>query len=139
MLVILLTSAGVYQEVRNTGERHYSENTCINYLTMKVRHFDDADGEIYVGEIDGQEALFLSETIDGDVYVTAVYYYDGYVREFFSNEGYAFEPGDGSEIIAARDLDFYYQPMGLLFISCTGVGGTVADVYLSLRNWRAVG
>jgi hypothetical protein len=137
MLLILLTSAGVYQQIRNAGEHHYSENTCINYLTMKVRHFDDANGAVYVGEIDGQDALFLSETIDGDVYVTAVYYHDGYIREFFSNEGYEFEPGDGLEIIEAGDLNFYAQPGGILYISCTGVGGTSADVYLSLRNWRA--
>jgi hypothetical protein len=138
MLIILVTGAKVYRQIRNAGEQHYSETTCINYLTMKIRHFDDASGDVYVGKIGGEDALFLSETIDGETYVTAVYYYDGYVRELLTDADYEVLPQDGLEIVPASGLTFYSLPNGFVYVSCTGTGGTTAEIYLALMNKNAV-
>jgi hypothetical protein len=82
------------------------------------------------------KALFLTERIDGDEYVTAIYFHDGYVKELFAEAGYDFSLADGLEILAARSVSFE-KDGAILRLVCVGTGGNAAETYLSLRNWRA--
>ena len=64
-------------------------------------------------DFDGYQALSIREQIDGQWYVTRVYYYDGYIRELFCAEDAALSPQDGEKIIHAESLHFHMDE-GLL-------------------------
>jgi hypothetical protein len=145
MLLVLMMGAGAYQRVRDTSENHFSEDTCISYLTMKLRHFDDATGTVYLGDVNGTPGIYMTEFIDEREFVTAIYFYDedetddepGYVRELFAERGYDFVPQYGFEILQVQGLSFGLED-GVVKISCIGTGGGHAETYIALRNWGAV-
>jgi hypothetical protein len=134
MLMVLMTGARAYQGVRDAVENHYSEDTCLSYITMKVRHYDVAGGAVYIGDIGGVPALMLSEEFDGARYVTAIYQAGGYVKELFTEDGLEFEPEFGLDVLAVRSLSFNFVRDDLLEITCTGTGGARASTYLNLRS-----
>ena len=135
ILMVLTTGAQAYQNVRNSVENHYSENTCVSYIVMKLRHYDDADCEVTIGDIEGTPALMLGEFINDEKYITAIYYHDGYVRELYADGGYEFTLDEGFEIIEAQEFTFTSPAAGLYKISCVGTGGGAANATVSLRDW----
>jgi hypothetical protein len=133
MLLVLMTGARAYQDIRDAVENHYSEDACISYIAMKVRHFDDASGGLELRDLDGIPALYMTESLGGSEYFTAIYYYDGYVKELYAESGYEFAPEDGFDVLAAESLTFEVSDR-LLRISCVGTGGGEAGTYLGLRK-----
>ncbi|MDR2615883.1 MAG: DUF4860 domain-containing protein [Oscillospiraceae bacterium] len=134
MLLVLTTGAGAYKNIRDAVRRHYSEDTCVSYVAMKLRHYDDRDGSVSLGVVGGAKALLLTETTDGTEYTTAIYYYDGAVRELYAESGYEFSPEDGFEIIAAQSLTITSPSAGVYKISCVGEDGGEAGTTVSLRS-----
>jgi hypothetical protein len=134
MLMVLMTGAQAYQGIKDNVENHYSEDTCLSYISMKVRHYDSAGGAIYMGDVGGIPALMLREEYDGVGYVTAVYFHDGYVKELYADESFEFTPEAGLAILAVERLDMRLTGDGLIEASCVGTGGGRASVYLSLRS-----
>ena len=135
MLMVLTTGARAYQDIRDAVENHYSENTCIDYISTKIRHYDAADS-VYIDVVGTTAVICLVEEMDAadTEYVTYIYYYDGYVRELFVEEGYEFDPEDGLSVLAVNRLVFDYLGPHLLYVNCTGTGGVSAEAYLSLRS-----
>jgi hypothetical protein len=134
MLMVLMTGAQAYQGIKDTVENHYSEDTCLNYISMKVRHYDSAGGAVYEGDVGGIPALMLREEYDGVGYITAIYFHDGYVKELYADESFDFTPEAGLEILAVESLDVTFRDDGLIEARCVGTGGGSASVYLSLRS-----
>ena len=46
----------------------------------------------------------MPQTIDGEVYLTRIYCYGGFLRELFCAEDAVFAPADGEEILPAESL-----------------------------------
>jgi hypothetical protein len=137
MLMVLMTGAGAYKNIRDAVRRHYSEDTGVSYIAMKLRHYDDRDCAVSLGEIEGIPALFMAENIAGEEYVTAIYYYDGYIRELFADSGYEWKLDDGFEIIEANSLTITEEFAGVYNIRCVGAGGGTADTTISLASEEA--
>ena len=133
MLLVLMTGATAYQDIRNAVENHNSENLCVSYIATKVRHSDTAGG-VSIGAIGDTPAIVLSIGAGGSYYDTYVYLHDGYVRELFIERGYEFYPEDGENVMAVNDLAFGFTEDGLLRVFCTGTGGRTAETFLSLRS-----
>ena len=134
MLLVLMTGATSYQDIRDAVENHNSENLCVSYIATKVRHSDTADG-VSIGTIDDIPAIVLSVDAGGLYYDTYVYLYNGYVRELpFIERGDEFSPEDGLDVMAVSDLDFEFTEDGLLHVFCTGTGGRTAETFLSLKS-----
>ena len=138
ILMVLTMGAQSYQRVRSSVENHYSENTCVSYIVMKLRHFDDSTSDVTLGDVEGMPALLLSEDIEGEQYITAIYYHDGFVKEIYAEAGYEFTLTDGTEIIEAQELLLTSPAPGLYKISCVGTGGGTAGATVSLRDWGAI-
>jgi hypothetical protein len=136
MLMVLMTGAQAYQGIRDNVEQHYSEETCLGYISMKVRHYDSAGGAVYMGDVGGIPALMLREEYDGVGYITAIYIKDGYVKELYADESFEFEPDAGLDILAAGSLTMSFVEDGLLAVKCVGTGGGSAEVYLNLRAFQ---
>ncbi|MDR0446520.1 MAG: DUF4860 domain-containing protein [Oscillospiraceae bacterium] len=134
MLMVLMTGAGAYKNIRGAVRSHYSEDTCVSYIAMKLRHYDGESSSVSLGEIEGEPALFLTETIEETAYITAIYYHDGSVRELFAEAGYNRRLDDGLEIVEAQSLKIDSPSDGVFSIECVGAGGVRVGTTISLRS-----
>lgn len=118
VLLALVTGAKVYRGISNDMQAHYTDTTAVSYLVQKVRHYEQR-GAISVGMLGDCNALLLEETIGGTDYVTAIYYYDGAIRELFTEKGNPLGPESGFVILPSRNAKFVLND-DLLTISCCG-------------------
>jgi len=131
MLLVLMSGVGAYKDIRSASENGYSENTCISYVSTKVHHNLTADS-IYLSEVAGEPAIALEEEINGEIFVTYIYYFNGYVKELFTMKGNDFPAESGFDVLQVSAFTFDISTDGLLHVSCTGTGGSTAQTYLNL-------
>ena len=109
ILLVLLTGAKGYQKLVDRGRESYEARTAAQYITTRVRQAE----AVTVEPFGGCEALVAWEQIDGETYLTRVYWQDGYIRELFCAEDAALSPEDGEKILEADSLLFSLEK-GLL-------------------------
>lgn len=131
-LFTVLIGAGVYENINDRMEGNYQGQTALSYISNKVRQADAA-GAVSVKTENGVDVLCLSEDVDGDTYVTMVYYQDGYINELYTAEDSGLGVGDGLGIIEAGGLSFE-KDGGLLKIHLTTTEKREEDLMLSLRS-----
>lgn len=81
-LMLVVIGANVYQQTVTHMDSHYTERAACAYLTEKLRQNDRSDA-VSVGMLEDTPALVLSEEIEGEVFCTYLYLYDGYLKELF--------------------------------------------------------
>lgn len=136
VLSVLLTGADAYRGLTERDQAAYGRRTAAQYLTTRVRQADRWNG-VSVEAFGEREALALTEEIDGETYVTWVYYDDGYIRELFTFAGADLTPEDGEKIIEAHDLKFSPGPTGREIIAeITDTDGKATQLVLVLRSGK---
>ena len=129
MFFVLISGAKLYKNVTAVMEEQLSVNTCISYVTAKVRHYD-GEGAVSVGKIGEEDTLLLKESIDGEEYLTYLYCYDGSLMELFCSADMEVTPFDG-QVVMPLDSFSLEEKDGLLRFSCEADGGQVeASVFL---------
>lgn len=134
VLLVLLTGADVYQNLTATGESLYDCRTAAQYITTRVRQADADDG-IFVEDFDGQDALVLRESVNGQTYLTRVYCYDGYLWELFTAEGGEFSPEDGEKLLEAADFSVTMDGQQIS-VTVSLPDGSVQELTLYLRSGK---
>ncbi len=86
-LLVVFIGINVYKSTVSNMEEAFSDRTAMAFVAKQIRQNDRADA-IYVGEIEGEEALIISEEINGELYYKYIYYYNGYLRELYAKESY---------------------------------------------------
>lgn len=137
ILLVLLSGGGSYRRLTQRDAAAYDRRICCDYVAAKVRHADRADA-VWVGDFSGTPArqgdtLLLSEELNGTVYWTRVYWYDGWVRELFSSAEESFSPEDGEAVLEAESLDFTLED-GLLTVAAADSSGAPSERLLALRS-----
>lgn len=102
ILAVLLTGAGVYRNLAESGQESYSARTAVRYVTTRVRQGQT----VTVEDFGGCEALTIPETVDGKPYVTRVYWYDGFLWELYCAENASLSPEDGEKVMELEHLSF---------------------------------
>ena len=137
ILLVLLTGADSYQRLTERDGVAYDRRTAAQYIATKVHQADRQDA-VSVCDFAGCSALVLTEKIDGETYLTRIYYYDGYIRELFTSADAEMLPEDGERILKAGS----FQPCadessaGQLYIRILTSDGTWEELYLTLRSGR---
>ena len=108
VLGVLLTGAKRYETLVRRSEESHQFRTAAQYLTTRVHQADCAEG-LTVEDFDGCSALVIRESIDGTVFLTRIYSYDGYLRELFSAEMGSFSGEDGEKLLKLPGLSFSLQ------------------------------
>lgn len=116
-LFITVSGAIAYRNSTVQMEERFNRQTCINYITAKVRANNDAD-KITVGELEGINALCITDNIGGINYITYIYQYDGAIRELFCNAEISLPPSSGAALTEAKAISFE-KDGGLLEITLT--------------------
>lgn len=132
VLLVLLTGADTYQRLSQRDQKGYDERTASQYLATRVRQADQLGG-VEVASFEGIDTLILKEEIEGDVYETRVYCYDGYLRELFTAADGDFFPEDGEKILAAGDLTLSHDGR-ILTIDLLDGNGQLRQITLYLRS-----
>lgn len=101
ILSVLLGGAGIYERLTRRDQCAFQRRTAAQYLATKVRQ---SEGTPQVEKFSGTDALVLSQVIDGKVYVTRIYCWDGWLRELFTAADGAFSPEDGEKILPMAEL-----------------------------------
>lgn len=136
VLLVLLTGADVVQTLTQRDQSSYNQRTAAQYITTRVRQGDQS-GMICVRSFAGQDALVLTEEIDGICYETLVYCFDGYLRELFQEVGLDLEPEFGEWILPLEA--FRVSDMGdYLQVALTLEDATDETLYLRLRSESGV-
>lgn len=133
-LLVLLTGTGAYKRLTKRGQEAYERRTVPLYIATKVRQAD-CEGAVSLEEQNGIDVLLLKEQIDGTGYVTRIYCYEGFVRELFSAETVAFDPGAGERIAEAETVTFSMED-GCLYVTVMQTDGTATEQMLTLRCER---
>ena len=132
ILGVLLSTADAYQRLTERTALSADRRTGMLFVSTKVRQCDRA-GCISAGELDGADALYLTEELEGERYKTILYAHDGYLYELYAPEDLAVKPGDGEPILPIGSFEAAQQD-GLLTIRITSTDGTVSTQSLFIRS-----
>ena len=95
-LMLVLSGVGVYKNTVENGRRNNEVRASLSYVSNKVR--STGDGTVRIEQRNDIPVLLLTESVEGTVYETMIYFYDGSLREMFSRQGRTFHPENGMEI-----------------------------------------
>ncbi len=137
LVAFTLVSAGAdsYGRILTEREKNADLRLAASYVTMRLRQFDAA-GCIDIEETSSGPALLLRERQEELALVTYIYLYDGALRELFLEEGAAFDPLAGEEIVPAGGFAVSWLTAGdksALQIAITGQDGESVSSVVSLR------
>lgn len=133
-LAVITIGASIYK--KNVEHTAISADKRISfaYVTEKVRQADQ-NGNIFVKELFGKNVLVLQEDIDGSLYDTYIYEYNGYMMELFARDELTdFYPQSGQKIIKIESFNIEEAPGNLLRTTITNNGGMEDVFYIAKRS-----
>lgn len=133
VLSVLLLGADAYQRLTERDRDVYGWRTAAQYLATRIHQADSA-GDVRVEDFGGCDALVLRERADGAAYVTRVYWYDGYIRELFTQEDAQMTPQDGEKILEAGGLSLEPGSGGTILAELTDEAGRTLELVFCLRS-----
>lgn len=133
-LTIIAIGANIYKKNVASTNDNYVQRVSIAYITEKVRQ-SDVDGNIFVQELFGENVLVFQQKIDGDLYNTYIYSYDGYLMELFARADLSsFYPQTGQKILKIYSLDVEEKNSDLLQATITEEDGQKETVYIAVHS-----
>lgn len=118
MIAFVYMGAEVYQSVTGRMNNRYDARTAQSYITEKVRQ-NDCAGCVDVGEIEGEPALVLRQTVEGQDYVTYIYTHEGMLKELFTAADRQVSWQDGTELLELAEFHIEEAGGGLLKAAIT--------------------
>lgn len=104
-LIIIGSGAAAYKNSAAQMEDRFDRQTCISYITAKIRSNNEAD-KISVVDFNGVNALCIRDNFGEDAYNTYIYLYDGMIRELFCSAEVSLDLEAGSALTSASELNF---------------------------------
>lgn len=129
--LMVLLGAQMY---RNTVEHATGNNegrVLTAYVRSMVRAQDTADS-VRVEDYDGMKALAMTSELEGQVFTTWLYCYEGELYELFTSGTDPLSPEKGTAICAARGFEPALEGH-LLTMNLTDADGEAATVRVALR------
>lgn len=135
-LVLVTIGANVYQNTVQDMESNFDSRTAMAYLTEKIRQ-NDSTGAVSIGELEGVEALLLEQEIEGENYITYLYFHEGSLKELFIREGTDLVGSPlmaGQTIMPLSALKLEQVSPSLYSFEMTTSGGEVKNLLLSTHS-----
>ncbi len=124
--------ASVYKNIAERNLNSFELRTSLSYVKTKINQFDET-GKIAVEERDGLKMLILSEEVEGEIFDTAVYFYNGKLYEITGAKGMKFKPEDGFSILSVDSFEIA-EKNGLVKLVTTDDGGGSEILYVKIRT-----
>ncbi len=130
ILSVLLGGARTYRGLTERDERSYENRTAVQYLATRVRQAESPQ-DVTLAPFGEGDGLCLLQEIDGTVYATRVYCYDGWLRELFARHDVTFSPQDGEKVLPLSQLELSLED-GLLTATLHHTDGTSQPLVLHI-------
>ena len=101
--VLVMIGVRQYQSTADSMNYNYEVRTATSYLREKVRQ-NDSHAAISIDNIEDTDVLALKSEVNGIVYYTYIYYYDGYLRELYVQDGSSYSLSTGQQIIELLEM-----------------------------------
>ena len=129
--LMVLLGAQMYRNTVDRAAANNEDRVLGAYVRSMIRAEDAADA-METGEYDGVKTLAMREDLDGEVYVTWLYCYDGQLYEWFTSDDGYFNPESGTAICPAQRFEPRLEN-GLLTVDMTNGKGGQETVCVALR------
>ena len=134
---LALVAVGImeYKNIAVTNVETYKLRTSLSYVATKVRQ-NDCEDSVVLKDVNGTERLLLYEDINDVIYETAIYWYDGALREYYHEKDSTFAAENGFEVVEVSNFDFERRDEGLLKITATDVDGRQESMYICINSYE---
>ena len=134
-LMVILIGANVYKSTVDTMNTNFEVNTSLTYVSTKVRQHD-VRGSVYLGTINGGQALVLEQDLGGEIYQTWIYHYDGALRELFVQKGNtaAKVPEAGQELLRVYSFTMEKVDHSIISLRAESAEGVSARQLMATRS-----
>ena len=132
--LMVLLGAQMYRNTVDTTTANNEDRVLGAYVRSMIRA-EDAANAMEVGEYGGVKALAMREDLDGEVYVTWLYCYEGQLYEWFTSDDGDFRPESGTAICPAQRFEPSLEG-SLLTVDMTNAKGERETVRVALRCAR---
>ncbi|MCL2168458.1 MAG: DUF4860 domain-containing protein [Defluviitaleaceae bacterium] len=113
VFLVLILSGSAYRNMVDISSYGLNERVALSYIRTKIRQSDRA-GAVEIADFGGVFALTLHESIGHEHFVTRIYFYDGWVKELFSEAHIEFSPRDGIGLVQVEALSFHAHANGMI-------------------------
>lgn len=134
-LMLTGTGAAIYKNSSAHLEENYTSRTAVSYVTEKIRQHDQ-NGCIFLTEVEQLPALALSDTIQGEDYITYIYFYDQSLCELFIRKEQTPSAALGNRLTALSSFSIEQTKPQLFTIHACSLNGKElsASVYSRTGN-----
>lgn len=134
-VTLILLAAGIYRSTTENSSLQYTARTGLAYLSEKI-HQSDEDGGVYLGTLDGQEALVLEQRFGEETYRTYIYVQEEQLKELFIRDGVEASADSGRTILEVQDFTMEQISDRLFWFECTDREDRTSAVVIGVRSSR---
>lgn len=134
-VILILLAAGVYRATTENSSLQYTSRTSLAYLSEKI-HQCDENGGIFLGKLDGYDALILEQTYGEDAYYTYIYSCGENLKELFIRDGVEAAAENGQTILEVKEFNMEQISDQLLKFTCTDTQDRTSSAVIGVRSSR---
>ena len=134
-VTLILLAAGIYRSTTENSSLQYTSRTGLSYLREKI-HQCDENGGVYLGTLDGCDALILEQQYGEDVYRTYIYIWEENLKELFIKDGVEASVENGRTILEVRDFTVEQLTESLFRFECTDMEERTSTAFIGVRSTR---
>ncbi len=134
-VTLILLAAGIYRSTTENSSLQYTSRSSLAYLSEKI-HQCDENGGVYMGTLEGYDALILEQTYGDAVYHTYIYACEEELKELFIKDGVEAEAKNGRTILEVKDFNLEQISDQLFRFTCTDTEDRTSVAVMGVRSRR---
>ena len=133
-LSVIAIGATIYQKNVSSMANNNSHRIASAYITEKIRQ-SDINGSVRTRDLFGEKALVMSKEINGELYNTYIYDFDGKLMELMArNDLNVVYPQSGQKIMEVKSFDIEEVSEKMFKIEIVLEDGTEDFLYITKRS-----
>lgn len=135
-LSVIAIGAGIYQKNVSQMTDNNSRRIASAYITEKIRQ-SDVNGYVGTKELFGENVLVMSREVNGEMYSTYIYDFDGKLMELMARDDMSMiYPQSGQKIMEIKSFDIEEVSDKILKIEVVLEDGTEDFLYITKRSTK---
>lgn len=131
--ILTLMGADIYKKIAQDMESNFQRRIPLSYITGKIRGADEG-GQASIQDKEGVEVLVLEENLEGIIYETWIYEWNGSLYEVLIEQGTPIDLKDGMSMIEIEGLKMQELQEGLFKFESADQAGGGLELVVSLRS-----
>ena len=129
LLLMILFSTQAYRTAVAGNQENNNLYTASAYITAKFRQHD-IDQTISTDTVDGSPAFCMTDTVNGQQYITYIYLKDHHLKELFTAAGNTPSAQMGTNIAELNDFQVQQETSGFYRITLKDPDGNTSSLLL---------